>query len=94
MDKISPIVITAKKAEDHLNGIKVQHADIVNGIQMQSMKVAQFNADKEAKDAIDRQQKEATTMENNKQQMESQTKILAEQNKAKELAIKEAALSS
>lgn len=46
MDSISPVVISPRPAQDHLNMIKGQHADILTGIQNQAMKIAQFNANK------------------------------------------------
>lgn len=100
MDNISPTVITSKAAQNHLNDIKFQHADILTGIQNQAVKVADYNAQKEAQRQIDEQQKQVqqseaqkTAFDNKKIQMDAETKNLEAQNKAKELEIKSQALT-
>lgn len=100
MDSINPIVLTSKQATDHLNKIKVEHSDLLTGIQNQAMKVEAYNQQK----ALERQNQDQMNkelgisnkkleMDDQKMTMEAETKKLAEQNKAKELEIKQAALS-
>lgn len=93
MDTIKPIVITGKAAENHLNTIKNQHADMVQGIQDQSMRVAEFNANRQMQQQQANQEAKAAKTESDKQAMEGQAKILEQQNKAQELAIKQQALA-
>lgn len=89
----SPIVITSKTANQHLNGIKNQHSELIQGMQQQSARVSQFNADKQLQMQAQDQQAKAEQQASQKQQMDSQAKILEQQNKAQELAIKQQALS-
>lgn len=92
MDKFSPIIITSKAAESHLNDIKAQHSDIVAGIQAQASRVANFHAENESKRQSENMQNQTNQMENDKQKMDAETKKLEAENKAKELSIKEQAL--
>lgn len=85
----SPAVITSRKAQDHFDDIKFQHTNILQGMQEQSMKVAQFNSEKQAQQQIVDQETKASKMENDKMNLEGQAKILEQQNKAQELAIKQ-----
>lgn len=100
MDTISPVVITSKAADEHINTIKMQHSDLLQGMQDQQTRVTQYHAQKQAdfqaEQQVQRDQQQQEKENNiniNKQNAESQAKILAEQNKAKELEIKQQALS-
>lgn len=83
MNKISPIVITSKKADDHYSDMQNQYGDIIRGINDQSQRVAQYNQLK-AQQATEQQ---AADMELKRTQME-------DARKAEELAIKRMALAS
>lgn len=83
METFSPVVITSKPATEHLNKIKAEHADVLTGIQNQSLKVEQYNMQKDA----ERKDKIAVDTQNAKDNV-------AISQKNKELAIKEQALTS
>lgn len=94
MDTTKPIVITAKAAENHLNTIKADHAERVQGIQDQAMRVSQIKLQQDQQRQMEQQASMVAKNESDKQTMEGQAKILEQQNKAQELAIKQAALAS
>lgn len=89
----TPLVITSKQADKDLNKIKVQHADLVQGIQDQAMRVTAFNTDREARKQMAEQQKEESQMQSEEKRVQMETKKLEAENKQKELAIKQQALS-
>ena len=93
MDSFSPIVITSRIANKHFNDIRSQHGDIVKGMQDQALRVSQFNADKEMKSQMEMQQKRENETNQQKLQMDAETKRLEQENKQRELEIKQAALA-
>lgn len=93
MDKFSPVVITSKAASQDLNKIKGEHADIIQGIQDQSVKVANYNAEQAARKAAQFQTDQASKQNNDKLQADAEAKRLEAQNKSRELDIKQQALS-
>jgi len=94
MDKnFSPIVISSKRAKYHLNDIKFKHAETLKNLQEHNMKISQIKSEKENQNKVAEQEKKSSEMESNKSRMDGEAKILEQQNKAKELAIKEQALS-
>jgi hypothetical protein len=87
-------VLTSRVAKDHFNGIKVEHADILKGIQEQSMRVNAYNQEKALRDtALDQ-----ARMQEEKDQQVAASTAQKEANEAalkqQELDIKRAALSS
>ena len=82
MEKYSPIIIDSKMAEDHLNKIRTEHADILSSMVSHQAKVEQYN-----------QQKEAERIANEEKQRVSMKEEAERQAKMKELEIKQQALS-
>lgn len=80
-NSFSPIVITSKAADNHLNDIKSQHADLLQGMQSQAEKIILFNQQKQAQRVVDQQRSDTLA----KESAESDRKT-------KELEIKQAAL--
>ena len=93
MDSYSPIVITSKLAENHLNSIKAKHADILQGMQAQAQKIATFNQEKAQQAQMENERSASMKMENDKAAIDAQTRMLEQQNKQRELDIKAQALS-
>lgn len=93
MDSISPIVITSNAADKDLNKIRAQHADLVQGIQSQSERVANFNMQRDQQKQVQDQQNQAHQLETQKVQMDSTAKQMEALNKQKELDIKAQALA-
>jgi hypothetical protein len=93
MDTLKPIVVTAKKAEDHLNKIKVEHSDMLQGMNDQSLRVTQLKSERDNQKQVADQEQKASKMESDKANLDGQARILEQQNKAQELAIKQQALS-
>ncbi len=56
MDTTSPVVITSRAAEKDMNNIKAQHADILQGMSEQSVRV---QANRQQKQADDSQKQQA-----------------------------------
>lgn len=80
MDKNPVTIVNSKVASDDLNKIRLQHADILMGMQNQAQKVAQFNqdrmmADKEKK-SLDAQTNK-DNIENIRKQQELDLKRMA-----------------
>lgn len=99
--KIKPIVMTSKKASQHLMKIKTRYSTLLKDMTLHQQKVAQFKLNKENKKQMENErkgiEKEKTgksEMENKKMQMEMETKHQAEKNKALELEIKRSALAN
>lgn len=90
---MNPIVITSKAAENHLNTIKSQHADIIQGMNDQATRVAQLKAERMQNQQVTDQANQAAKTESDKAALDGQARILEQQNKAQELAIKQQALS-
>jgi len=92
-DSISPIVISAKPAEKHLETIKAFHNDMITGMKNQSLKVNAYNQQKdlERRDQAMRdeemQMKMLERADNNQRASDEMAM------KTKELSIKEAALN-
>lgn len=90
----SPAVITSRKASDDLDHIKIQHADILGGMQNQAIKLATLNQQKAAEAA----NQQAVRAETDKAMLTANTEVqkISMQNdlKREELAIKRAALSA
>lgn len=93
MDKIKPIVINSKAANKHLDMIKLQHADMLQGITDQAQRVSAFKAELENKNQVADQEAKASSMESNKNNMEAENKRMELENKRKELEIKAQALT-
>lgn len=90
---VSPAVITSKLADKHLNGIRSTHASVVQGLTDQSVRVANYNAQRLAeKQAQDTQMKQ-DKIASDKVMMDAQTKQMEAENKRRELDIKQQALS-
>lgn len=87
------MVINANKAQDHFNDIKMQHSEILSGIQEHALRVAGYKSEQDANKKIADQESKAAKQESDKANLEGQAKILEQQNKQQELAIKQAALS-
>lgn len=89
----SPIVINSKAAQKDLNSIKAQHTDIVQGIQDQALKVANYTIEQNAKKEIETQQKQTSEIDNQKSMADAEVKRMDAENKRRELDIKQQALS-
>lgn len=93
MDKINPIILNAKVAEDHLGMIKAQHTEILNGLNQQSLRSQAYNQQKD----MEKKEQMVTDTENAKQFREQQDKNQRESAdrdlKIKELEIKRQALT-
>ena len=81
MDTFTPIVITSKKADEHLATIRAKHADILQGMQNQAQRVSAYNQAK-VQSEQDRQMK---TEEARVQAQKTQTETSLKQ---QELAMK------
>lgn len=87
-------VVTSRMAENHYNGIKTHHAEIVQGIQDQSVRVTAYNQQKAAENMA--------IQEANNQAQQAQALAMSEAQKQanetalkmQELDIKRAALSA
>lgn len=90
---ITPLVLTSKAAQEHLDGIKLDHATLLQGITDQSNKVSQFKAEQDSKKQMDMQETQRATMEQEKTKMEADNSRLEQENKRRELEIKAQALS-
>lgn len=93
MDSYAPIVITSRAAENHLNTIKSHHTDLLQRMQEQNMKVQNYNAQKQADQAMQVERDQTAQKENKQFEMDSQSKMLEQQNKQRELEIKASALT-
>ena len=71
MEKYSPIIIDSKMAEDHLNKIRTEHADILSSMVSHQAKVEQYNKQKEA-ERIANEEKQRVSM---KEEAERQAKM-------------------
>lgn len=94
MDQIKPIVINSRAAENHLNTIKSDHADRVTAIQEQNMRVSQLKAEQLQQKQVQDQENHSAKVESDKATFDGQARILEQQNKSQELAIKQQALTS
>jgi multidrug resistance efflux pump len=92
MDTISPVILTSRVAQEHFNKIKADHEQLLQGMQAQAQRVTQFNADKDARQQEAMLQAQDQQAKQEKELKDSETKRLEAENKAKELAIKQAAL--
>lgn len=97
---IKPLVLTSKAAQEHLDGIKLDHATLLQGITDQSNKVSQFKAEQDMKKQTENEKKGLETENNNriqldnrKMDMEAENKKLELENKRRELEIKAQALT-
>jgi hypothetical protein len=81
MDTTKPAVISSKPALTHLDMVKGQHLQILQGIQDQAIKVAQFN-----------QQKDLADNEKSKIDAEANKENVMNQQKQQELELKKMAL--
>jgi len=90
---ITPLVITSKAAQEHLDGIKISHSKLLQDMQDQSTRVSQFTAEKDAKRQVSEQEAQRVNMENEKSKMEADNSRLEQENKRRELDIKAQALS-
>jgi len=93
MDNINPTVITSKMAQDHLNEIKIAHSDVLTGMANHAIKVQNFNQQKQQEQMQNEQQTKVNQDANQKAMADAATKKLEAENKAKELQIKQQALS-
>lgn len=82
-NKVSPIVITSRLADEHYSNIQNQYGDIVQGINNQAQKVAQYEQTR-AQDLMNQKTIEAEAM---KAQQE-------DAHRAEELRIKKLALAT
>ncbi len=60
---ISPAVITSRTAQKNHDNIVAQHADIIQGMSAQAMKVQAYNANRDAQRATEMQNKQTMDME-------------------------------
>lgn len=90
----SPAVITSKRASDDYAKIKLQHADLLNGMALQSAKVAQYNAQKAAQIANEQAMKGEMEKERIVADTAQKKDALTFQMKQSELDIKRAALAA
>lgn len=83
---MNPVLINSKRAQDHLAKIKTQHADLLNGIANQSLKVQAYNQQqqeaKRQRDLLDIQNKK----ENQARQDEIDRQFQADQKAAQKEA--------
>jgi len=98
---ISPIILTSKPAQKHLDKIRVEHSTILDSIQNHQMMNEQFNREETANKQIEENQNfqretndKKMSADNEKGKIEAETRRLSEINKQKELAIKEQALNT
>lgn len=84
-----PIIITAKAAEDHLNKIRMEHANILTGIDNQKILVDQYNQNQQ----VEREKQEVKQEKLSVRSAQASKDQLEHDRKMKELEIKSAALS-
>ena len=93
-ETISPIVVTSKRAQNHLFSIQQEHAKLVQGLKDQKARVDSINQQKQA--ALQSEQTMKAAMQ--KEQMVNQTQASKDAmdfaSKQAELDVKRAALSS
>lgn len=93
-----PSVITSRRAKDELLKIKSVHSTMLQGMEMQSMKVQQFNQQRDQQKAVAMQNEQTMKTELQKSQMvadtEAQKNAISYDLKQSELDIKRVALSS
>ena len=70
-------VITSKVAQDHLDEVKIRHADMVKGMQEQSMRMQQINMQKNSENQIKKQQEfERLTADRDFEQKDRELEIM------------------
>lgn len=67
---MKPAVITSKAASKHFDDIKIRHADIVRGIQEQSLKVAAYRQQEDSNKQMKEQQMHERKIEDRHHQAE------------------------
>jgi len=87
----SPI-ITSKMADQHFQKIKVEHSNILQGMQNQSVKIAEMNKQKAIEAEQTRQMNAEREASMKKDQMAFDKEKMTADLKTKELEIKRAAL--
>jgi septal ring factor EnvC (AmiA/AmiB activator) len=90
MNTYSPIIINAKKAQEHYNKVKMEHADILTGLENQRLQVEKYNQQQ----MVEKQNQANIQREQEEKQMQTQKDMLEHQRKMEELEIKRQALSS
>lgn len=90
MNTFSPIVITSRKAQDHYNKVKIEHADILTGMENQRLQVEKYNQQQ----AVEKQNQAIMQKEQQEKEMQTQKDMLEHQRKMEEIEIKRQALSS
>ena len=90
MKTLYPSVVTSKVAQNHYDDIKVKHDDILKGMQIQNMKVDNFNMMK----GVENDKLAQNDMVAQKEKNESQLKRQEIDQKNRELEIKRLALTS
>lgn len=94
----SPAVLTSRKADDHFAKIQAEHLTMLQGMQMQSMKVAALNQNNEANKASEKQNQATMKNEMQKSQDSANTDALKLAldfaQKQAELDVKRSALSA
>lgn len=89
---ISPVTITSRKAEEDFADITAKHSDLLQGMAVQSMKVANYNAQKAAQIANEQAIKGEMEKERLVADTAQKKDALAAQQKSEELSIKRQAL--
>lgn len=92
MDTFKTPVVTSKEADKHIETIKSQHADILTGMQNQSLKVKAYNDTKEQKTREEAIQQSTVDTERMKINSELEKNRIVIEQKNKELEIKKMAL--
>lgn len=89
----SPVVISGKKAEEHLAKIKSEHGDILNSMAQQNLRVQQFSQQKD----LERRDQQMRDTELNQKTLDRKDNNQNESNKmaieTKKLALQESEIN-
>ncbi len=91
-EKFSPTIINSKKAQDHLNKIRGEHSNLLTGIQNQSLRVQQFNQQRQLQQQEESLRQGEIDKEFRATQAAQQKESMQNDLKTKELEIKRQAL--
>lgn len=94
MDTFTTPIVTSKAAQEHFLDVKSQHANILQGIQDQQVKVQAYNQQKQIEQEQQLQAKNQSDTERMKIQAQSTKDQMDNELKNKDLELKRLALSS